>query len=114
MSEGELGGVEEVAGELEVGGEVGDEVRSSVESVAYDGVGEGLGVDTDLVGAAGLDADFDEGEGTVGAGDAFEDVEVGDGGAAVGTAGGHAGAADEIAGDGEGDRGVVFFEVTVE
>ena len=29
-------------------------------------------------------------------------------------AGGHAGAADEVAGDGEGDGGVVFFEVAVE
>jgi hypothetical protein len=114
MGEREVGGVEEVAGELEVGGEVGDEVRGSIEGVAYDGVAEGLGVDANLVGAAGFDADFDEGEGAVGAGDPFEDVEVGDGGAAVGAAGGHAGAADEVAGDGEGDGDVVFFQVAVE
>ena len=114
MSEGEVGGVEEVAGELQVGSEGGDEVRGSVEGVADDGVAEGLGVDADLVGAAGFDADFDEGEGAVGAGDAFEDVEVGDGGASVGAAGGHAGAADEVAGDGEGDGSVVLFEVAVE
>jgi hypothetical protein len=114
VSEGEVGGVEEVAVELEVGCEVGDEVRGAVEGVAYDGVAEGLGVDADLVGAAGFDADFDEGEGTVGATDAFEDVEVGDGGASVGAASRHAGAAEEIAGDGEGDGGVVFFYVAVQ
>jgi hypothetical protein len=118
MSEGEVGGVEEVAVELEVGGEVGDEVRGSVEGVADDGVAEGLGVDADLVGAAGFDADFDEGEGAVGAIVALEDMEVGDGGAGStavgGAAGGHAGAADEVAGDGESDGGVVFFEVAVE
>ena len=76
VREGEVGGVEEVAGELEVGREVGDEVRGAVEGVAYDGMAEGLGVDADLVGAAGFDADFDEGEGAVGAGDSLENVEV--------------------------------------
>jgi len=39
---------------------------------------------------------------------------VGDGGASIGSAGGHAGAADEVAGDGKGDGGVVFFDVAVE
>ena len=76
MREGEMGGVEEVAAELEVGGEVGDEVRSSVKSVAYDGVGEGLGVDANLVGAAGFDADFDESEGAIRRSKTFEHVEV--------------------------------------
>jgi hypothetical protein len=114
VREGEVGGVEEVAGELEVRCEVGDDVRGAVEGVADDGVAEGLGVDANLVGAAGFYADFDEGEEAVGAGDPFEDVEVGDGGASVGAAGGHAGAADQVAGDGEGDGGVVFFYVAVE
>ena len=36
--------------------------------VADDGVAEGLHVDADLVGAAGLDADLDQGEGAVGRG----------------------------------------------
>ena len=48
----------------------------AVERVADDGVAEGLGVDADLVGAAGFDADFDEGEGTIRSGETFEDVEV--------------------------------------
>jgi hypothetical protein len=118
VSEGEVGGVEEVAGELELGGEAGDEVRGSVEGVAHDRVAERLGVDADLVSAAGFDADFDEGEGAVGAAYPFEDVEVGDGGAGSGavggSAGGHAGAAEEVASDREGDGGVVFFQVAVE
>src|ERR1700748_2643805 len=89
----------------------------SVEGVADDGVAEGLQVDADLMGAAGFDADLDEGEGAVGAGDALEDVGGGDGGAdtfAEGAAGGHAGAADEVAADGEVDGGVVFGEVAVD
>jgi hypothetical protein len=114
MREGKVARVEEVSGELEVRWEVWDGVRGAVERVADDGVAEGLGVDADLMGAAGFDADFDEGEGSVGAGDAFENVEVGDGGASVCAAGGHAGAADEVAGNGEGDGGFVFFEVAVE
>ena len=39
---------------------------------------------------------------------------MGDGGATVGASCGHAGAADEVAGNGEIDGGVVFFEVAVE
>ena len=118
MGEGEMGGVEEVAVEVELPGvEAGDEVGGAVEGVADDGVAEGLHVDADLVGAAGFDADFDEGEGAVGSGDAFEDFDVGDGGAAPSVrraAGGHADAADEVAGDGEVDGGVVFGDVAVD
>jgi hypothetical protein len=114
VSEGEVGGVEEVAVELEVGCEVGDEVGGAVEGVPDDWVAEGLGVDADLVGASGFNADLNESEETVGAGDPFEDAEVGDSGTAVGAASGHAGAADDVTGDGEGDGGVVFFEVAVE
>ena len=76
VREREVGGVEEVAGELEVGWEVGDEVRGAVEGVADDGVAEGLRVDADLVSAASLDADFDERERTIGSGETFENVEV--------------------------------------
>ena len=39
---------------------------------------------------------------------------MGDGGAAIGATCGHAGATDEIAGDGEIDGGVVFFEVAMD
>jgi hypothetical protein len=76
MSEGEMGCMEKVAVELEIGREVGDEVRCSVEGVADDGVAEGLGVDADLMGAAGFDADFGQSEGTIGSGETFENVEV--------------------------------------
>ena len=51
-------------------------MRGAVEGVADDGVAEGLGVDANLVGAAGFDAHFDEGEGTIRSGETFEDVEV--------------------------------------
>jgi hypothetical protein len=114
MGEGEMGGVEEVSLEVESGVEAGNGVGCSVECVSDDWVAEGLGVDSDLMGAAGLDADFDEGEGAVWSGEALEEVEVGDGGASVGAAGGHAGAADEVPGDGEAYGGVVFFDVAVE
>ena len=114
MSERETGGVEEVAVELALSREVRDGVRGAVEGIADDGMAEGLGVDADLMGAAGFDADFDEGEGAVGSGKAFEHVEVGDGGASVCSAGGHTDAADEVAGDREVDGGVVFFEMAVE
>jgi hypothetical protein len=107
-------GVEEVSLEVEGGGEAGDEVGCAVEGVADDGMAEGLGVDADLVGAAGLDVDLDEGEGAEGSGETLDDMEVGDGGAAVSAASGHAGAADEVAGDGEADGGVVFFDMAVE
>ena len=46
--------------------EAGDDVWGSVERVADDGMTQRLGVDADLVGAAGLDADLDEGEGPYG------------------------------------------------
>src|ERR1700678_1581798 len=100
MGEGEVGGVEEVAVELQLGGEAGNEAWGSVECVPDDGMAEGLCVDADLVSAAGFDLDFDESEWAIRAGDACENVNVGDGGAAVGAAGGHAGAADEVASDG--------------
>ena len=114
MGEGEMGGVEEVAVELQLWGEARDDVGGAVEGVADDGVAEGLHVDANLVGAAGFDTNLDEGEGAVGGGQALEYVDVGDGGAAVGTAGGHAGATDEVAGDGKVDGGVVLFDVAVD
>jgi len=76
MSKREMGGVEEVSVELEVGVEAGYDVRSAVEGVADNGVAEGLGVNANLVGAAGFDADFDEGEGTIRSGETFENMEV--------------------------------------
>jgi hypothetical protein len=51
-------------------------VWGPVERVADDGVAEGLGVDTDLVGATGFDSDFDESERAIRSGETFEDVEV--------------------------------------
>ena len=62
VGEGEMRGVEEVAIERERCVRVcrvGDVVGRAVEVVAYDGVAEGLQVDADLVGAAGLDLDLD-------------------------------------------------------
>ena len=87
--------------------------------VADDWVAQGLEMDADLVGAASLDANLDQGEGAVGGGgDALEDLDVGDGGADAfafgGAAGGHAGASDVVAGDGQGDGGVVFRHVAMD
>src|SRR5205823_6242872 len=101
---GQVGGVKEVTSELELGGEARNEVRRAIEGVADNGVAEGLSMDADLVSAAGFDADFDKGEGAIRSNETFEDVEVRDGGAygwiGHGAAGRHAGAADEVTGDG--------------
>ena len=64
-------------GRVGVLGELGDAVGGAVEVVADDGVAQGLDVDADLMGAAGLDSDFDEGEGAVGGVDSLEDVDSG-------------------------------------
>ena len=92
-------------------------VRGAVESVADDGMAEGLKVDADLVGAAGLDANFDQRKGPVGGGDAFEDLDVRDGVTDAfgvgGAAGGHASAAHEVATDREVDGDVVLGEAAV-
>jgi len=70
------------------------------------------------MGAAGFDADLDEGEGAVGGGEALEYLDVGDGGADTfafgGAAGGHSVATDQIAADGEIDGRVVFGDVAVD
>ena len=68
VGEGEMSRVEEVSLEIEGGVEAGDGVGSAVERVADDGMAEGLGMDTDLVRAAGFDSNFDYGEGAVGSG----------------------------------------------
>ena len=79
VGEGEAGGVKEVAVEREGGGVIfhlgagragvlpgrgvgSQSVWGAVESVADDGMAQGLQVDANLVGTAGLDADLDEGE----------------------------------------------------
>jgi len=109
-----MGGVEEVAVQVEFGVEAGDDVRGSVEGVADNGVAERLHVDADLVGAAGFDADLDEGKSSIGGLDALEHSDVGEGGAAIGSAGGHAGAADEVACDRKVDGDVVFGDIAVD
>ena len=118
MNEGKMGGVEEVAVQAEfVASLATDDVRGAVESVANDRMAERLHVDSDLVGAAGLDADLDESERSIGAGNALQDFDVGDGGAnafAGRAAGGHAGAANEVAADGEADGDVVLGEGAVD
>src|SRR5580704_15835942 len=115
VGELQLGGVEEVAFELQaaVAGQLTDDVRGSVEEVAYDGVAEGLKMHADLVGAAGFDLDFDEGEEAERSGEAFEYVDVRHRRSTVSPAGGHADAADQVARDGEVDRRVVLGEVAV-
>jgi hypothetical protein len=109
-----MGGVEEVSVEVFLGEKARDGVWSAVEGVADDGVAEGLSVNADLVGSPGLDANLGEGEGTIRGYEAFQNVEMGDSRAAIGTASGHAGASDEVAGDGEVYGGVIFLEVAVE
>src|SRR5690349_8045111 len=96
-----------------------DVMWRSIEAVANDRVSEGLEMDTNLVGATGLDANFDEGEVAVKRRvNALENLYVGDGGpnafAVSGAAGGHANTADEIASDGETDGDVVFGKTTVD
>lgn len=71
-----MGGMQKVAVEIEFGVEIGDNMGRSVEGIANDWMAEGLHVDTDLMGTAGFDADFDEGESTVRGLDAFEDPDM--------------------------------------
>jgi len=115
VGEGEMGCVEEVAVERF---EAGDGVRRSVERIADDWVAKCLHVHTNLVGTASLDADFDQREGAVSSGDALDDLDVGDGVAdafmAERAAGGHAGAADEVAADGQLDGDGIFRQVAVD
>jgi hypothetical protein len=114
MSKGEMGGMEEVALKVPFRGKARNDVGRAVESVSDNGMAERLRVHTDLVGTTGFDAHFNEAERAIRTCKALKNVNVGDGGAAVGTAGGHAGPADEIACDGEVDGNVVFFEMAVE
>src|SRR5579871_6372585 len=118
MGEGEPGGVKEVSVEREGVFFLADDVGGSVEGVADDWMAEGLEVDANLMGAAGLDADLDEGERAVRGGKAFDDFDMGDGGtdtlAISRTAGGHAVATDQIAADREVDGGVVLGDVAVD
>ena len=60
VGEGELDGVEEMAGWAAA--ETAVFLRVAVERVANDGMSEMRGMDPDLVGAAGLDHELDEGE----------------------------------------------------
>jgi hypothetical protein len=118
MGEGEPGRVKEVSVEREGVFFLADDVRGSVEGVADYRMAHGLEMDANLMCAACLDADLDEGEEAVGRGETFENLDVGDGGtdsfAVGGATGGHAVAADEIAAYGEVDGGVVFGDVTVD
>jgi hypothetical protein len=68
--------MEEVAVELQVGREIGDEVRSPVKRVADDRMAEGLRVNPDLMGAACFNADLNEGKGTIPSCETFEHMEV--------------------------------------
>ena len=87
MLEFKLGCMEEIAAEAEllrIGnaafgvhfGLEGDLTGGTVERVADNGVAEGLRVDANLMGASGFNAHLDKGEGTIGSGETFENVEV--------------------------------------
>lgn len=119
MGEYKSRGVEEVAIERDGRWRMSDVVRRSIEAVANDRVSEGLKMDANLVGATGLDANFDQGEVAVERRvNALENLYVGDGRPYAftvrGAAGGHASAPDEIAADGKPDGDVVFGKATVD
>lgn len=88
MVEGDAAGVE--PGPAEAGLRLG-----AVEGVSGDGVPDAGEVDANLVGPAGADAHFEQGEAV----EALHDLEFGVGGAAGGEAGGHPGPADGVAGN---------------
>jgi hypothetical protein len=85
-----------------------EHARSAVERVADDRVAERLHVHANLVGAAGLNAHLEQSEPAVGAFDSLEHLPVRDRGAAAGAARGHAGAADDIAADGQVDGAFIL------
>ena len=84
-------GVEKLAGYL---GHAGQGVHSSIGGIAGDGATGGGGVDTDLVGASGVELEFQK----AGAGPRRDDFPIGLCGAAA-TADGHALAGDGVAAD---------------
>ena len=65
MGKGEVGGVKKISVQIEFRGETRDDMGRSVEGIADDGVAEGLHMDTDLMGAAGFNADLDECKGAI-------------------------------------------------
>lgn len=71
-----MGSVKKVSVQIEFRGETGNNVGSSVEGIADDGVAKGLHVDANLMGAAGFDADLDEREDSVGRLNALEYLDV--------------------------------------
>jgi hypothetical protein len=115
MGELKLGGVKKVAGQ-EKGSAAfaGDFAGSAVEGVADDGMSERRQVYANLVGAASVDFDVEQGEFAVIGVDAALNGVVGDGFAASGAASGHADAADGVATDGGGDGAFVVFQMTVD
>ncbi len=82
----------------------------AVEPVAGDRVADAGEMDADLMRAAGANADFEESE----LSQAAEDAEFGVGGAAFVQAGGHAGAADGVAGDLGVDGACVWRDASVD
>ena len=85
----------------------------AVEGVSDDRVTDRREVDSDLVGASGVDADFEEREFSVSGVELFFDFVMGDGGAASSAAGGHAGASVFVAGDAGCDCSLRLFHPAV-
>jgi hypothetical protein len=76
MHERKMGRVEEVTVDLQLRHKVRNDLRSTIKCVTDDGVTKGLGMDSDLVCAAGLDADLDEGKRTIRSRETFENMKV--------------------------------------
>ena len=92
MSEGEALGVEELAGDF---GDAGEGIHAAVDGVARDGATCLGGVNADLVGATGVQIEFDE----AGARPGGDNFPIGFGGTSAG-ANGHTLARDGMASDG--------------
>ncbi len=111
LREAEFGGVEEIAGQRGKREFADAELRGgAVERVADDGMMQRGEVHADLVGAAGVQLDFEE-RGRIDAGEGAP-VRAGFAGFAEdeAAAGGHAGAPVGVASDGEVDGAVVLFQ----
>src|ERR1019366_3311416 len=100
-------GVQEIAAERRHAFDGGGR---AVEGVAGHRVPDAGEVNADLVGASGTDFDCQQGE----AAEAAQNAVFGPGGASLGEARGHAGAANGVAGDGAVDAAAVGFDLAVD
>jgi len=98
-------GVQEIA----LQGEVADLFWRAIENIANNGMSDRGQVHADLVGASGLDLEFEQRKFAVIGVQLTSNRVVGDSASATAAAGGHASAAEKVTADGRGDCAVLLL-----